>query len=173
MYTTEHLNALLEDPMYGWDTLTLLGDVEDFLNVSEANIHQQWDSELKRTKLECADIEFDDPRMSEIYLDHQIENVNYRFGVSLTQRVRYSGLTALITSIEWALMALARNLKVQMPTKPKGVSEAVHLLSLLASRTKINLESEIALFGLLTQVRNCIVHSARHDRDIQIQSGPS
>lgn len=173
MYTADQLNTLLEQPMYGWDTLALLGDIEDFLNFSELNIQQQFERELKRTRAECAGIEFDDPSMSELYRSHQIENVTYRFEVSLVQRVRYSGLTVLMTSIEWTLIALERHTKVPLPKVPKGVSESVHRLTSLAVLTNLTLEPQISLLSCLIQVRNCIIHSAgrietyRHKEDLR------
>jgi hypothetical protein len=154
------VEALLNQPLFGWDTLSLLGDVEDFLDFSEANIEWQLQRELRRVHAENELVQLDDPSLEAQYKDQQIESVEYRFSVSLTQRVRYSGLTSLITSIEWSLLVLRNLATFKVPDRPERTSEAVHLLSVFAKAANQDLQREIKLLELLVQVRNCIVHSA-------------
>jgi hypothetical protein len=154
------LDALLNQPLFGWDTLSLLGDVEDFLDFSEANIDWQRKREIRRVEAENATFDAGDPLTDAQYRDQQLESVEYRFNVSLTQRVRYSGLTSLIISLEWSLLVL-RNLAIfEIPKKPDKTNASVHLLSVLAREANRNLQAEIELLALLVQVRNCVVHSA-------------
>ncbi len=83
--------------------------------------------------------------------------------ISLTQRVRYSGLTAVITTIEWSLIVIKGQATFPVPDKPKtpkGRSEAVYLLEVFAKRCGQNLATDIKELQTLTQVRNCVVHSA-------------
>lgn len=163
MLTPEQINALLNEPIYGWDSLTLLGDVEDFLDFSEANIECQAKRELRAVAAECDGMEFEDPLDTVRYREHRVEGVQYRFNVSLTQRVRYSGLTAVITTIEWFLIVIKGRASFEVPDKPKtpkGRSEAVYLLEVFANRCGENLATEIQELQTLTQVRNCVVHSA-------------
>ncbi len=154
------LDALFDQPLFGWDTLSLLGDVEDFLDFSEANIEWQLKRELRRVETDNSTFDTGDPHFDAQYRDQQLENVEYRFKVSLAQRVRYSGLTSLITSLEWSLLVL-RNLAIfKVPVKPEGTNEAVHRLTVFATEAKRDLRCEIELLALLVKVRNCIVHAA-------------
>lgn len=160
MLTPAQIEALINEPIYGLDALTLLEDVEDFLDFSEANIDWQAKRGARKAEVECQAIEFDDPLDAVRYREHRLEGVNYRFNVSLTQRIRYSGLTAVITSIEWSLVVMQRRATFAIPPKPRGTSEAVHLLGAFASRVGQEVTDQIKLLILLVHVRNCVVHSA-------------
>ena len=160
MPTSLDLDALLNQPLFGWDTLSLLGDVEDFLDFSEANIDWQRRRELRRVEAESATFNSGDPHTDAQYRDHQLEGVDYRFNVSLSQRVRYSGLTSLITSLEWSLLVLQNLALFDIPKKPDKTNEAVHLVSVFAREAKHDLHAEVELLTLLVQVRNCVVHAA-------------
>lgn len=160
MLTPDQVEALLNEPIYSWDSLTLLGDVEDFLDFSEANIERQARRELRATALECDRVEFEDPLDTARYREQRIEGVQYRFKTSLTQRVRYSGLTAVITTLEWSLIVMKGRASFPIPKTPKKTNEAVHLLTVFAETSRQDRASEIEELKLLTQVRNCIVHSA-------------
>jgi DNA primase large subunit len=153
-------DAFLNQPIYAWDTLTLLGDIEDFIDFSEANIDWQLKRELRRLKAEHEQVIIDDPSDDAQYKDQEIEGTEYRFSVSLAQRVRYSALTALITSIEWSFLVLRKRAQFAIPDRPEKSTEVVHLLSVFASRVKQDLDAERALLTTLVQVRNCIVHSS-------------
>ncbi|MBT9538558.1 hypothetical protein [Thiobacillus sp.] len=154
------LNTFLDQTFFGIDTLTMLGDVDDFIEFSESNIGWQKHRELRRAEQKCNDTEFDDPRLEAQYRDQILEGVEYRFDVSLTQRVRYAGLIALITTVEWVVLALKRQSAFEFPTKPKKKNEAAHVLSVLSREAALGLEQKIVLLETLSQVRNCIVHAA-------------
>lgn len=154
------LTALLDHTFFGLDTLAMLGDVEDFIEFSEGNIGWQKHRELRRAEKECNDTEFDDPRQEAQYRDQILEGVEYRFDVSLTQRVRYAALIALITTVEWVVLALKKRAAFDFPTKPKKKNEAVHALSVFNRKAALGLEQKILLLETLSQVRNCIVHAA-------------
>lgn len=160
MLTPEQIHALLHEPIYSFDSLTLLSDVEDFLDFSEANIEWQAKRELRSVDVECDGIEFGDPLDTVRYREHRIEGVQYRFNVNLSQRVRYSGLTAVITTIEWSLIALKGRASFQIPAKPKAKNEGVHLLGVFAAACEESLAPQIKELELLTQARNCVVHAA-------------
>ena len=152
--------AFLNQPIFAWDTLTLLGDIEDFIDFSEANIDWQLKRELRRLKAEHEKVIIDDPHMDAQYKDQQLEGAEYRFNVSLAQRVRYSALTAIITSLEWSLLVLQRRAQFTIPKKPEKVSEAVHLLAVFSAMVAQDLDAEREVLATLIQVRNCIVHSS-------------
>lgn len=163
MLTPEQIKALLNEPIYGWDSLALLGDVEDFLDFSEANIEWQAKRELRATSIECEGMDFEDPLDNARYVEQRIEGVQYRFKVSLTQRVRYSGLTAIITTIEWALIVVKGRASFHIPDKPKmpkGKSDAVYLLEVFADQCGEDMTLAIKELQTLIQARNCVVHSA-------------
>lgn len=154
------LNTLLNQTLFGLDTLAMLGDIEDFIEFSESNIGWQKHRELRRAEQECNNSEFDEPRLEAQYRDQMIEGVEYRFEVSLKQRVRYAALIALITTIEWVLLALKKRAAFEFPEMPKKKNEAVHALLVFNKKAAIELEQKIMLFETLIQVRNCIVHAA-------------
>lgn len=154
------LPALLEQTFYGLDTLAMLGDVEDFIKFSENNIRWQKLREFLRTEQDCNDTEFEDPRMKAQYQDQMFEGVEYRFDVSLTQRVRYASLIALITTVEWSVLAFKKRAAFEFPTKPRKKNEAVHVLSVFDEKATLGLKQNILLLETLSQVRNCIVHAA-------------
>lgn len=154
------LSALLDQRFFGLDTLAMLGDVEDFIEFSESNIGWQKHRELRRAEQKCNNTEFDDPRLEALCRDQILEGVEYRFDVSLTQRVRYAALIALITTVEWVVLALKKRTAFEFPPKPKKKNEAVHALSVFNKKATLGLEQKILLLETLSQVRNCIVHAA-------------
>lgn len=154
------LTTLLDQTIFGLDTLSMLGDVEDFIEFSESNIGWQKHRELRRAEQECNDTEFDDPQFEFQYRDQMLEGVEYRFEVSLKQRIRYAALIALITTIEWVLLALKERTSFKFPNKPKRMNEAIHALTVFNEKTGLGLEHKILLLEALIQIRNCIVHAA-------------
>lgn len=154
------LTSLLEQTFFGLNTLSMLGDVEGFIEFSENNIELQKHRELRRTEQECSNPEFDDPREEAQYRTQLLEGVKFRFEVSLTQRVRYAALVALITTIEWVLLALKKRASFKFPKTPNGKNEAVHILSVFNSRASLSLDNEISSLEALIYIRNCIVHAA-------------
>jgi len=160
MNTKFDLDTFLDQTFFGIDTLTMLGDVEDFIEFSESNIGWQKNRELRRAEQECDAAHFDDPNSEAQYRDQTLEGVEYRFEISLRQRVRYAALIALITTIEWVLLALKKRAAFEFPKKPEKTNEAVHALSVFNEKAAISLEQQIQLFEALSQIRNCIVHAA-------------
>lgn len=153
-------NTLLKQTFFCIDTLTMLGDVEDFIEFSESNIGWQKHRELRRAEQECNAADFDDPHLEAQYRDQTVEGVEYRFEISLKQRVRYAALIALITTIEWVLLALKKRAAFKFPKKPVKKNGAVHALSIFNEKTSASLEKNIQFLESLSQVRNCIVHAA-------------
>ena len=154
------LMALLDQTFFGLDTLSMLGDIEDFIEFSESNIGWQRNRELRRAEQECDETEFDDPQDEGQYRDQMLEGVKFRFDVSLTQRVRYAALVSLITTIEWVLLALKERTSFKFPERPDGKSEAIHVLSVFNSKASLGVEKEIIFLETLIHIRNCIVHAA-------------
>ncbi|MWV14361.1 hypothetical protein F3I62_19860 [Pseudomonas sp. R-28-1W-6] len=138
----------------------MLGYIEDFIKFSEINIDRNKQKELRRAGRERErEGMFDDPRDEAQYRSQELENVEYRFEVSLKQRVRYAALAALITTIEWRLLALKKRASFEFPKHPNGTNETVHILGVFNEKTALGLESKIQLTEGLVKVRNCIVHA--------------
>jgi hypothetical protein len=177
MSTKFDLDAFLDQTFFGLDTLTMLGDVEDFIEFSESNIGWQKYRELRRAEQECDAAHFDDPHLGAQYRGQTLEGVEYRFEISLRQRVRYAALIALITTIEWVLLALKKRAVFEFPKKPEKTNEAVHALSVFNEKAAIGLEQEIQLLESLSQIRNCIVHAAgllasyKHEKELRQRLG--
>jgi hypothetical protein len=154
------LTTLLNQTFFGLDTLSMLGDIEDFIEFSESNIGWQKHRELRRAEQECNDTGFEDPHLEAQYRDQMLEGVQFRFEVSLTQRVRYAALVSLITTIEWVLIALKKQAAFDFPKTPDKKNEAVHILSVFNAKASLGLEQKIASLETLVFIRNCIVHAA-------------
>lgn len=160
MKTKIDFDTLLDQTFFGLDTLTMLGDVEDFIEFSESNIGWQKHRELRRAEQECNNTEFDEPHLEAQYRDQTLQGVEFRFEVSLTQRVRYAALVALITTIEWVLLALKQRTSFTFPKTPDKKNEAIHVLSVFNEKADLALEREILSLEALIYIRNCIVHAA-------------
>lgn len=160
MAAKRDFDTILDQTFFGFDTLTMLGDVEDFIDFSENNISWQKQRALRRAEQECNGDYFDDPLFEAQYRDQTLKGVEYRFEISLTQRVRYAALVTLITTIEWVLVALKKRAVFKFPKKSEKTNEVVHTLSVFNEKAALSLEYEIHLLNSLIQIRNCIVHAA-------------
>ncbi|MFC3283056.1 hypothetical protein [Litchfieldella rifensis] len=154
------IDEILNQTFFGLDTLTMLDDVEHFIKFAESNIAWQKHSQYCRTERECDKEEFDDPSMEAQYRDQMLEDVVYRFDVGLTQRVRYAGLAALITTIEWCLLSLKKRATFPFPKKRDSTNETIHVLSVFNEKATLGLEAKIEHLEAVIQVRNCLVHAA-------------
>ena len=160
--TQSDLNLLLDQTYYGWDTKTMLGDVIGFLEFSEANLTWQKRRELLRAEHEGKNTEFrlEDQHLAASYRGQLIEAVEYGFDVSLAQRVRYSGLVAFVTTMEWCAKLFSKRLKHESPSVPAGHNKHVHLFSYLNIESSSQFEKQIDDLKKLVHVRNCVVHAS-------------
>lgn len=99
---------LLNEPLelYSWQTTSMLGSVIDFLKWCEGNFLWQRRREIQRAQTERANLEFDPPDEYETawYRNHLIKEAENRFDVRIAQSVRYAGLVAFVTAVEWCAM---------------------------------------------------------------------
>lgn len=100
----------LNSPIYAFDFQVMIGDVIDYLDFSETHI--EWQLRLKLQEIRRRDKVEDFPPE---YRQHLVENAEFRFGVSLPLRVRYSALISLVTSVEWSIGHLVKHLDVSVP----------------------------------------------------------
>lgn len=152
-------DTFLDQTVFGLDILTMLSDIEDFIEFSECNIEWKKRCELQREQLNF-DKEPIDPQFASQYRDQVIESVAYRFDVSLTRQVRYAALTSIITTIEWVLISLRNRTNFKIPKKPDGKNEAIFLLEEFSQKTSFDLSLQIKKIETLISVRNCIVHAS-------------
>ncbi len=160
--TQADLDRLLNQPIYNWDTSTMLSGVVDFLEFSENNLSWQREREIKKARDEAATVEFAPPdeHLVDQYRSQLIEAAEYRFDVSLSQTIRYSGLVAFVTSVELCAKAFEKVLNVAISKAPKGENEHVHLIAELNRKSSSGFENDIADIRNLVFVRNCLVHAA-------------
>lgn len=152
------LDALLDKTFFCIDVMTLLADVESFLELSEENLERQKAHELQLAADKV--ILEDDEYLQHQYRGHLIESANYHFDISLTQRVRYAGLTALITTVDWCALGFQKRLAFNLPAKPKKINPTVHMLAVLNEKAGLSYAAEIEDLEGLVHVRNCVVHAA-------------
>lgn len=140
----------------------MLEGIKSFLEFSESNIALQKHRELRRAKAEVDKVQFTDEEehLAPQYRDQIIRGVEYRFDTNLSQRVRYSALSALVTTIDWCALSLERRATFDIPKKPKKTNQAVHILRTIENQAKLGIEPHISEIELLFHVRNCVVHAA-------------
>lgn len=160
--TKEELDRLFNQPMYTWDINTMLSGVVDYLEFSEKNLSWQRRREMKYAKEEGdkAIFEEKDAHLAPSYRSQLIEAVEYRFDVTLSQTVRYGGLTAFITTIELCAETFYKNLNKNYPKAPKGENKNVYLLTKLIADCGANYNNEIEDIKNLVYVRHCVAHAA-------------
>ena len=89
-----------------------------------------------------------------------LDSVEYRFDVSLKQSVRYSGVTTLVTTIEWCLLSLQKRALFDIKNKCNDKNEALNILKTFSIKLNKNFDSHIQFIEKLIHIRNCIVHSS-------------
>jgi hypothetical protein len=121
------LNEPLE--LYSWQTTGMLGSVIDFLKWCEGNFLWQRRREIQRAQTEGANL-LDPPDEFEIawYRNHLIKEAEDQFDVRIAQSVRYAGLVAFVTAVEWCAMDFRRRLPQKPPRKRSKENKHVHLL---------------------------------------------
>lgn len=160
--TNEELEQLLSQPMYAWDICTMLSGVVDYLEFSEDNLSWQKKRDIERAKSEGDNAIFEakHQHLAGDYRLQLIEAAEYRFDVTLSQSVRYGGLTAFITTIELCAKTFEKSLINKYTKAPDGENEHAYLLSTLNNETNAGHQKEIENFKKLIYVRNCVVHAA-------------
>ncbi len=141
MPTPDELQKLLAQPIYSLDVVTLLSGLVDFLEFSESNLAWQRQREIYRARQEAEALDFgpDDAHLLPRARQHLIESAELRFDVGLSQSVRYAGVVAYVTAIEWCMRLFAERLASPLPRKPRGKNQAVHTLKYLNTRIAIPL----------------------------------
>ncbi len=162
----------LNQTFYSWHTATMLGGVINFLEWCESNLVWQRRCALQKAQQEGAEVEFDPPdqHLAASYGEQLIENAEYRFDVSLSQRVRYAGLVAFVTTLEWCAMEFRRRLAQDVPDAPCGENKHVHLFSSLNGLSSSAFDTHIDDLRRLVHVRNCVVHAAGFIDDYEFKN---
>ena len=147
--------SILSAPIYAFDFRFMIGDVKDFLDFSESNIAWQLRRELKAIAQRT-----DHDDLPAGYRLHLEEIANHRFGVSLPLRVRYGALLAFTASVECSMRFLNLQSVAPIPDKRDGSNHTVAILRELSARTQLAAKAAIDDYEALTNIRNCIAHSA-------------
>lgn len=160
--TLEQLQRLLDEPIYSWDVSNLLSGTVDFLEFSEHNLAWQRRRELQRAQERANALKFapEDDHLLPRAREQIIESAELRFDIGLSQSVRYSGVIAFVTAVEWCMSLFAKRLSSPISVKPRGENEAVHMLNHLDGKIAHRLAGEVLALRQIVVIRNCIVHAA-------------
>lgn len=145
----------INTPISVLDFTFMVSDLIDFLNFSESNISWQ-----KRSEIQSIERRFERNEINDEDRYHLIENVNYRFDVSLTLQLRYAALISLVTSVEWAVSVIALKITEKIPKEPREKNKTVFILEHINSLSGSSQDEEIRNFEDLVKVRNSIAHSS-------------
>ncbi len=156
----EEMDRLLNQPIYSWDTSQMLGEVISFLEFSEENLAWQYRRELRKADEESKAAFPPGHEHYHSYRQHLLGNVEYGFDVSLSQRIRYAGLVAFLTTVEWFAKAMKRRLPETVSLPKEVENENINVLQYLNSRISAGFDERIADVRNLVYVRNCVVHAA-------------
>ena len=156
------INRLLDRTLFSIDTSQMLSGVIDFLTLSEANLIQLRSCAIRDAEIKGEDFKFESENeyFAGQYQTQLVDAAEYRFDVSLSQRVRYAGLVAFITSIEWCAKALEARLVSPISRKRGAENGHVHFFTELCQRCSFDTDDKIADLKNLVILRNCIVHTA-------------
>jgi len=166
MMSDSDLDRLLNASIYAYDFQVMIGDILDYLRISEETIESQYHTERESIDRRAENGDFWDLPWG--YREHLEENAEHRFKISLPLRIRYGALLALVTAVEWSVLNLS-HASGKKPKKPEGKNEAVHAVEVLAGRARLECNDLIRDFQALCDVRNCIAHSAGLDQNVRRQ----
>jgi hypothetical protein len=171
--TPDEPRRLLEEPIYSWDVSTLLSGVVDFLEFSERNLDWQRRREIERARQEAEALDFgpEDADLLPSARRQLVESAELRFDIGLSQSVRYAGVVAYITSVEWCMTLFADRLSAPASRTPTGKNTAVHILEHINTKLSQPRSAEAATLEHVVFVRNCIAHAAGLVRAYKHESG--
>jgi hypothetical protein len=160
--TSGQIQRLLDEPIYSLDVVTLLSGLVDFLQFSEQNIGAQRRRAVAVANQEAdvLDLGTENSHLLPQVRRQMVESAELRFDIGLSQSVRYAGMIAYVTAIEWCMKLFAARLSQPLPPKSKTKNEAVHTLKHLNTTVGHRLSAEIATLEGVIYLRNCIVHAA-------------
>jgi hypothetical protein len=157
--TEPDFSRLLREPIHAFDFRFMVGDIADYLELSESSLEWMHRRELQSIEHRAKSEEFPPG-----YEDHLTINADHRFKVSLPLRVRYGALVALITSVEWSVKILVDQLREPLPKTPSNQNETVHRLRELEGSVQTGYLAAIDDYAALVHVRNCVTHNAGIER---------
>ena len=170
---SDDLQRLLEEPIYSWDVSTLLSGIVDFLDFSERNLDWQRRREIERARQEAEELDFgpEDAHLLPNARRQLVESAELRFDIGLSQSVRYAGVVAYVTSIEWCMTLFAARLSEPAPQRPQRKNAAVHILEHINTKLPRPRSEEATMLERIVFVRNCITHAAGLVRVYKYESG--
>lgn len=144
-------------PLYLWDFQFQFGDLLDFIEFSEANLEWQRSSYLK-----MLDKQYRGKGYPADEYSAERDNIEYRFDFRLAQKIRYSAIIALVTTVEWASGLLEKQGLKEKEVRKKfnGVNKHITRLREYYQFADCSLEHNLEELEKVIKVRNCITHSA-------------
>lgn len=160
--TPDQVRSLLDQPIYSWDVCSLLSGIVDYLEFSEQNLAWQRARDVRRAQVEAESLELgpEDAYLLTHARKQIVESAELHFDIGLSQSVRYAGIVAYVTSIEWCMKLFVSRLVQVLPTKPSGKNEAVHTLEHLNTKVAGSFTAQATTLKQVITIRNCIVHVA-------------
>lgn len=162
------VEAFLNKKYHAIDFRQMIGDIQDFLELSENTLAWQYHVEIqsirRRPPMSGEGLT---PHDAEIYVDQCLEGAEFRFKISLPMRVRYAALVSLVTAVESSSVILKKlaAFKVGGDAPTKVLKEFCRELSL-------DRESVLVNYDHLVTVKNTIVHAAGVKRAKTRHGGP-
>ena len=144
-------------PSYLWDFEYQFADLLDFIKFSEENLEWQRQSHIKRLDMHYKGKEY----LLDEYFP-QLDAIEYRFDFNLAQKIRYSAIIALVTTLEWVSKLLKDKGQKEEEVKKKfnGVNKHITRLREYYQFADCNLEHNFEELEKVIKIRNCITHSA-------------
>ncbi len=152
--SSKELQELVSTYIYAIDFQSVIDDVADFIQMSEQAAEDHYQRELE---IESRTTYTNAPPG---YRKHMLENLDFRFHVSLAARLRYAAIVAVVTSVEWAVKSLNAIAKKPIQATDKRRNQTVQLLRVLSQQSGVTIDDAITTFEDLVQVRNCIAHDS-------------
>lgn len=145
----------LDTPICILEVQQQFDDLLEFVEFSETNIEWQKRSHIQTLDRKAQKLRYESPEYF-----NELQEIEYRFDIILSRKVRYSALLSLITTIEWVARFFASNVARSLEPKQKRLNESFCIYKQIAERTSFkNSDIFLSTIDSLIKVRNCIAHS--------------
>jgi len=140
--------------MYLWDFEFQFSDLLDFMEFSERNLEWQRRSHVQslERKAKLKKYEADE-------YHSELDNIEYRFNMSLARNIRYSAVITFATSIEWIAKFMKKQSTSELAPTPNGSNESIHILRSFFELAGCNREHNLETLAKVIKIRNCITHA--------------
>ena len=145
----------LDTPICILDVQQQFDDILEFVEFSEKNIEWQKRSHIQTLDRKAQKFRYESPEYF-----NELQEIEYRFDIILSRKVRYSALLSLITTIEWNARFFESNVANSLEPKQTGLNASFCIYKQITERTRFkNGDNFLSIIDALIKVRNCIAHS--------------